>query len=119
MDGLQTSIEDIVNIVFVSKPSDVCSYNLMTSIGQTDAITMFPILMQIMVMGAKKLFGEDVTPQNMTRQQFATLKRYMLCIGFQVKDSYRYDESTGEPVAINIWFEKVIPMTPCRTKYIL
>jgi hypothetical protein len=73
---------------------------------------MFPYLMGIFINGAIALFGEDVTPQNMTLEQFALLKKYMLSLGHKVM--HRYEE--GNTVVIHIWFEPIQILTDCKGK---
>lgn len=63
---------------------------------------MFPFLMEILVTGAKKLFGHDVTPQSISPNQFETLKAYMLSLGYKVKHNF---VNQNQAVVVNIWFE--------------
>lgn len=76
---------------------------------------MFPYLMGIFINGAIALFGEDVTPQNMTLEQFALLKRYMLSLGHKVMHRYEDNEREDEKnVVIHIWFEPIQILTDCK-----
>lgn len=99
-----TTVQDIVNTVFVQPPRDPCTYSLMVTDSPFDdvRVAMFPFLMEILTTGAKKLFGDDITPQNITSQQFDKLKLYMLSLGYQVKHNFSYH---NDATLINIWFE--------------
>lgn len=112
------TVQDIVNTVFVHPPREPCSYNLMVTDSQiNDArVAMFPFLMEILTTGAKKLFGDDITPQTISTQQFDKLKTYMLSLGYQVKHNFSYK---SDATLINIWFEPYVYNRNCNGNVVL
>jgi len=113
-----TTVQDIVNTVFVQPPREPCTYSLMVKDSPfNDArVAMFPFLMEILTAGAKKLFGNDITPQTMTSQQFDKLKSYMLSLGYQVKHNFSYH---NDSTLINIWFEPYVCTRDCHGNKVL
>lgn len=118
-----TSIPQIVDFIFAKSPSLPGSYNLILpskGIPNTDEYnaSIFPYLMGILITGAKKLFGEDITPATMSEEQFDLLKKYILSIGFQVKHEYTYLNDSNIPNIINIWFEPYSPKVDCHGRIV-
>ncbi|NBO99345.1 MAG: hypothetical protein EBU90_04355 [Proteobacteria bacterium] len=113
-----TTVQDIVNTVFVQPPREPCAYSLMvTDSPFNDArVAMFPFLMEILTTGAKKLFGDDITPQTMSSHQFDKLKTYMLSLGYQVKHNFSYQ---NDATLINIWFEPFVCNRNCHGNVVL
>jgi hypothetical protein len=104
----------VINTVFSQSPQPPCTYNL--SLEKDTPINMFPILMNILVIGAKKLFGSDITPNKITEQQFDRLKKYIESIGYIVKYKFNYkiDNENVKPDTVNIWFEPYIFNINCK-----
>lgn len=107
------SVSDLVEMIFTHPPRDACTLNvqLVSSVNPaTDRdmynVQMFPYLMDIFINGAVILFGQTVTPQNMTDDQFELLKKYMLSLGHKVM--HRYEECADGKVLVHIWFEPMI-----------
>lgn len=73
---------------------------------------MLPILMNILILGAKKKFGNDITPKNMTPSQFEILQNYFKSFGFIVK--YDFIMENNVPIKVNIWFDKYNPIKTCN-----
>jgi hypothetical protein len=101
------SILELVNFIFSKPPEKAWTYPLIIpeNFHPDKRVCEFPYLMSILVNGAKKLFGDDITPQTMTLKQFETLKKYMLSMGYKVHHKYTNSED-GEPFLIHIWFEE-------------
>jgi hypothetical protein len=115
MEDVQVTVSEVVEFIFSHSPKETCCYKLYFW-GETvfNHVKMFPILMQILICGAKMLYGNDILPQNMTMEQFDTLKKYMSSIGFVVKHNYTYAEDTDTPLFVNIWFEPLVQLTDCH-----
>lgn len=113
----QVSVKQLVDDIFTKPPRDMCFYKvnlrgLSTSDKSEYNVRMFPYLMDIFISGARVLFGESITPQVMTTDQFELLKKYMMSIGQKVM--HRYDNNPDGTVLINIWFEPINVAIDCR-----
>lgn len=112
-----TSITDIINKVFTRPPCAPCTFSL---VFQED-VPVFQTLMTILITGAKRLYGETITPSDISDRQFLELQRYMESLGYHVKYNYRNvtsgeisETEPEEPVRIiNIWFEPYFQKTDC------
>lgn len=112
----EISVPDFVNYLFSNSPLEPCSYNLFPIETTNETETMFPILMNIMMTGAKILYGENITPQTMTTDQFDTLKKYILSFGYQVENNYT---TVLNKQYINIWFKRVNIIVDCKGNKII
>lgn len=114
------SINNFIDIVFESTPKPICTYNLIIrSHDSNGKNNPFGILMSIFIRGAKKIFGESITPQEMNSDQFELMIKYMLSMGYRTKYNYTYlDDHQTIPYAINIWFEEVKQRTDCTGRRI-
>lgn len=93
-------IQQLVDFIFSSYPKPPCSYNL-----NIDAPSKLPILLEILLAGARKLYGQHITPKQITEQQFDTLNDYMQSIGYTIKYNYTYAEDDENMIThINVWF---------------
>lgn len=116
---VRVSVTDLVITVFTKPPRDACTFklNLLNAASATSDrdmynIQMFPYLMDIFINGAIALFGQTVTPQNMTQEQFELTKKYMLSLGQQVM--HRYEQTEDDKILVHIWFEPINKLTDCR-----
>lgn len=126
---------DIINQIFTRPPQPPCTYVICLSQDLSDKnINMFQFLMNILITGAKKLYGENINAQNLTNEQFNTLKMYMESLGYCIKynytfikDSKKFDLYLHEakiqvpelsPISINIWFEPYIVKSDCHGRII-
>lgn len=112
----EKSLEDIVIDIFSKPPKKPCTYNISIS----PNITLFQLLMSILISGARHLYGESISPNDITSDQFDELKCYMESVGYKIKYNYKLlnddpnilDEH--KPRIINIWFEQFIPSINCH-----
>ena len=118
--ALFCSISQFVEQVFAKPPAAACTYNLasFTKTSNDDRVNMFPILMNILIHGAKKLYGPEITPQSITSKQYETLQLYMMSLGYQIKYNYTYkqdqDNTFTIPERVNIWFEPYTFQQACN-----
>jgi len=118
------SIENVLDKIFSQPPKPPCTYNL--NLSNDNRGTMFQLLMSILIYGAKKLYGDDITPGQISLEQFNILKSYMESIGYVIKHNYtdlKRDEILPSPLiespsVINIWFEQYIPKVDCHGRII-
>lgn len=119
------TLEYLVETIFSEPPKPPCTFNLALSDDSTQSTTMFQLLMGLLICGAKRLYGESVTPNDISEEQFDELKRYMESVGYKIKHNYK---TIGEddpnipdevkPRMINIWFEQFMPYTNCQGRRI-
>lgn len=107
-------VSKVVELVFVPPPKSICTYSLVTPYSDPKEPGMFRILMDILMSGARKIFGPDVTAQNITSSQFEELKKYMGSIGFKVKHNFTCDPVSQLPLFVNIWFERYELQKACN-----
>jgi hypothetical protein len=116
---MEYTSENLIDIIFVDSPKPPCTYNL--SLPDDNSSTMFQLLMTLLICGAKKLYGENITPSDINEDQFEELKRYIESVGYVIKYNYNNNnnnnnniEQTIKPKIINIWFEQYISLTDCH-----
>ena len=102
----------IVNVVFAKEPLPPYTYNIALA---EDAynVTLFQLLMNILMCGAKKVYGEFITADNLTKDQFEELQKYMMSIGYIIKYNYTYNKE-NIPIKVNIWFEPYMFNSKCN-----
>lgn len=102
----------IVNVVFAKEPLPPYTYNIGLA---EDAynVTLFQLLMNILMCGAKKVYGEFITADNLTKDQFNELQKYMMSIGYIIKYNYTYNKE-NIPIKVNIWFEPYMFNSKCN-----
>ena len=102
----------IVNVVFAKEPLPPYTYNIALA---EDAynVTLFQLLMNILMCGAKKIYGDFITAENLTKKQFEELQRYMMSIGYIIKYNYTYNKE-GIAIKVNIWFEPYMYNSKCN-----
>jgi len=126
----EITLQDIVIKIFSEPPKNPCTYNL--SVLNSPNITLFQLLMSLLISGARHLYGESVSPNDITNDQFEELKSYMESVGYKIKHNYTLlnendsehilDEHTldehildeHKPRMINIWFEEFKPIINCH-----
>ena len=102
------SIPDLADWLFTRPPLSPCTYNIFSN---NKSENLFPILMSLLIEGAKRLYGVDITPAKMSYKQFEHLKQYFLSIGYEVNHNYTNKDDT---TLINIWFEKLHCTQNCK-----
>jgi hypothetical protein len=122
---LGNNLDKIIQIIFSGYPKPPCSYSV--TLSNDLNISPFQLLMKILIDGTKHLYGESITPDQISEKQFEMLKMYMESIGYSIKYNYSYIpcqktlesekelniEFTDKKV-INIWFEKYYIKTDCH-----
>jgi hypothetical protein len=104
----------IVNVIFAKEPLPPYTYNIALSEDSYN-ITLFQLLMNILLCGARKIYGDYITAENITKEQFDELQKYMMSIGYVIKYNYTYNKE-GIAIKVNIWFEPYIFETKCNGK---
>lgn len=121
-----TNINNIIDIIFNGDPKPPCSYIFEFS---NDNITLFQFLMSILILGIKKLYGENFILNKISKKEFILINNYMESIGYTIKYNY-IDKLTSQlieessidnmdNVLINIWFEKYIEKINCHGNILL
>ncbi len=108
----EVDLNKMVTIVFSQPPADAGSYKLDLSVDneQDDnnndelnkeitnklAKTTANVLMNIFISGCQILFGNDITPVNITEEQFAKVNKYINSFGYQTHYEYTYKDIVNE-----------------------
>ena len=109
---------EFINVIFSDTPKSPCSFHITHSncinakTKDQNAIIMFPVLMNILILGARKIFGENINPAFISEKDFNLLKEYILSIGYILKSNQVSDENGIKK--INIWFEQFNPTVTCH-----
>lgn len=122
------NIESLVDMIFSKPPKPPCTYTLMLpETVVVNQVIMFQLLMSFLIAGAKHLYGNHITPEQISENQFDELKHYIESVGYVICYNYRYltdEELTSryltdeQPRVINIWFEKYFEKTDCHGRKI-
>lgn len=96
----------MIDAIFSGPPKPPYTYNLPFP----SDTPLFFILKAILVEGAKKLYGDEIEPSDITPQKLSTLKEYMASIGYELKHEYSQDNSN----IVHIWFEPFMKQTNCH-----
>lgn len=115
MNSGPSNIQELVHMVFAQDPKPPLSYTI--DLSKVHGITPFQFLMNILILGAQTLYGNDITPDKISEKQFNILKEYIASIGFDVKYNYNMDENK-KPISINIWFEQYMDKKDCHGRTI-
>jgi len=107
---MQLDINGVVDMVFSSSPLPPCTYK----IELIDDTLVFQVLYKILIKGARKLYGPDITADNINSNQLNTLKRYIQSLGYLLKYNYSFDDETLEPTHVNVWFETIKGLQNCN-----
>jgi hypothetical protein len=108
---MDITIPDIVTTIFTNEPKDPCSYKLGLSQETLERnVNMFQVLMNILILGAKQLFGESVSPHNMTQKDIQLLQKYFNSFGYNIE----YNIET-EMSRVVVWFaDYSMPVRDCK-----
>ena len=107
------SLDHLVNKIFCYPPKPPCTYTIAVAQQLSDHVTLFQLLMTILIIGAKHIYGEHITPNDITSEQFEELKSFIASIGYTLKHNYRKVEGTNVQM-INIWFEPIVKKMNCH-----
>ena len=102
----------IVNIVFAKDPMPPYSFDIALAQDSYN-VTLFQMLMNILICGAKKLYGDSITVEQITKRELDELQKYMMSIGYIIKYNYTYNEQ-NIPIKVNIWFEPYLYESKCN-----
>lgn len=102
----EVDLQKMVSIVFSQPPSEPGSYKLDLSVDSDDtqdpefanelAKTTANVLMNIFISGCQILFGNNITPANITDEQFKTVNKYINSFGYQTHYEYTYIDTLNE-----------------------
>ena len=107
------NLYQLINIIFTNSPKPPNSIVININKLASDVnLTVFQSLMTILLNGAKILFGENISAENISESQHNTLKKYIQSIGFELHHEYKYDEN-GIPIMVNVYFLPYIGNENC------
>jgi hypothetical protein len=106
------SLQQLIDIIFSNYPKPPCTYMLTQD---SPNFTLFQLLMTLLISGAKKLYGEHITPSDITDEQFKELQSYIESVGYKIKYNFTDIElDIGKQKVINIWFEPFLDYVNCH-----
>jgi hypothetical protein len=120
----EVDLKKMIKIVFSQPPANPGSYKLDLSVenpveNPVDdpefvnelAKTTANVLMNIFISGCQILFGNEITPANITEEQFVKVNKYINSFGYQTHYEYIYKDIINEngetikkPSNLNIHF---------------
>lgn len=121
----EKTLAELVNTIFTSIPKPPCTYRIALAQDISCQSSMFQLLMSILIAGAKKIYGETITPNDISIEQFEELKRYMESAGYEIKYNYTYlnndpnIKDEDKPRIINIWFEQFVIKYDCHGRRVV
>jgi hypothetical protein len=109
------SMYELIETIFSKYPKPPCTYRLTHS----PDVSLFQLLMSLLINGAKRLYGENITPNDITEEQFKELQSYIESVGYKIKYNFSNipnpNNTNGEQARIiNIWFEEIIDYMNCH-----
>lgn len=108
----EVELSKMIQVVFSNPPENPNSYKLDLSVDDiemTDEIldqlakSTSNILMNIFISGCKILFGEDITPSNITDDQFQLINKYIHSFGYNTHYEYTYSDNKI-PTKLDVYF---------------
>jgi hypothetical protein len=110
------SISDFVENLFSQNPKPPCSVKLQL----TNPSKRIETLMSILINGAKYLYGQEISPNNLTIDQFQYLQTYFNSIGFVIRYKKEFlDDEEKILLKIDIWFDELKRQTMCDGRTII
>jgi hypothetical protein len=117
----EVDLNKMITIVFSQPPAESGAYKLDlsvdTSVEQDPefanelAKTTANVLMNIFISGCQILFGNQVTPANITEDQFTIVNKYINSFGYQTHYEYTYTDTINDngeiikkPNNLNVYF---------------
>lgn len=106
------NINDIVELIFSNPPKPPMSFEI--TFDFSNGSNLFHFLMAILINGAKKLYGPNIIPSQISKDMFNVLQEYFNSIGYTIKYEYKYADDNITPITADIWFEKYINPIDCH-----
>jgi hypothetical protein len=100
--SVEEHINNFVNMIFSSDP--VSSKSFMFEFKGSEE-QLNNILINILINGSKKVFGESTYLPNISIDQFELLNKYMQSMGYTAKREFKYQGD--QIVDVRVWFEKL------------
>lgn len=109
----EVDLKKMVTIVFSNPPSDPKTYKLDLSVDDSLemnetvvselAKTTSNVLINIFISGCNILYGNEVTPANISQDQFQYINKYIKSFGYETHYEYTYNEEQ-KPTNLNVYF---------------
>lgn len=103
MNSIEEQINNFVNMIFTNEPVSPKSY-VFEYKGSEEQLNH--ILINILINGSKKIFGESTYIPNISQEHFNFLNKYIESIGYIAKREFKYNEQQ-EIIDVRIWFQKL------------
>ena len=98
---------EIISLIFKESVKSPNHFNLKLdeTIDTNKNINFNDILMNIFLKGIEIKYGNQVTPQNISKDQYTIINSYMNSFGYNTEFGYTYNED-NVPINLNVWFIK-------------
>jgi len=108
------NLYQLINLIFTIDPKPPNSIAVdIDKLANDQNLTVFQSLMTILMNGARILFGQNVSAENITTEQHNLLKKYIQSIGYELCHEYKYDDN-GIPLMVNVYFLPYIGNINCH-----
>ena len=108
-------LSKMIKTLFASRPTPPNSYKLDLSMDDTPEMTQevlnelakttSNVLMNIFISGCEILFGNDITPDKISPEQFELVNKYINSFGYNTNFKYTYKDDTNTvPINLDIFF---------------
>jgi hypothetical protein len=99
---------ELIGMIFKEpvKPSNFYNLKLDETIDSNKNINFNDILMNIFFKGIEIKFGNEITPTNISKDQYTIINTYMNSFGYNTEFGYTYNDE-NIPTNLNVWFEKL------------
>lgn len=94
-----------INLIFTAEPKEPNTLNLRLDPNDTnnDNINIHDILINVYLNGMVTLFGQEVNPGNVNKEQYDILNKYMASLGYYANYETKTNEY-GIPTHVEITF---------------
>lgn len=101
-----------INMIFTSEPKEPNSLNLRLDPDDPNNsdINIYDILINVYLNGIITLFGKEINPGNINKDQYDITNKYMASLGYHANYEKKINED-GIPTHIEITFSKYIDTT--------
>lgn len=104
------TIESFVEDLFSKNPQSPCTINFM--LHYQNKSSKLEVLMKVLILGARYLYGNSIQPENLTNEQFEYLQSYFHSFGQIIRFKKIYNKN-NQLLNIDIWFEEFKRLITC------
>lgn len=111
MSVLFFDINHFIDTIFRGDPQPPCTFSI--KFKEIPINHRNKILFKILLTGARKKFGEEITIDEINEHQYHLLNKYLLSMGYQLNYSHQGVHQTLG-MQYRIWFDQIKIVTNCN-----